>query len=262
MKKTTRRKSKRIRSRLCGVLAFVMILSLCTGCGKKKEEKYVSPSFDEKNTRESSWDNSTVEADYNEASYGDAVLEEKRKAMNFRLPTPPNPDPYYAGYYSETAYANTFLNLAFDGAGSEWYFYDTAKVAQATGQTEDEVINFREGIRKPTDYDTVYFAIMYTRTTASNIIISAINPEKYVMEGLSAGNYLQNVVNKYPGRTVSAAHFLGHDSFVIDIPEEETGVGRRVQYAYEQDGLIILITLTLQKEDKLEDILARFTTLK
>lgn len=239
-----------------------VLLGLLSGCGKKKDEKYASPSFDKTYSQNEHRLDEDVEAEYNEASYGDAAVAEKKEKISFRLPTPPTPVPAYCGYYSDTAYANPFLNLAFDGAGTEWYFYDTAKLAAATGQTEDEVTNFREGIRTPYDYETAYYAIMYTRTTASNIIISSINPDKYKIEGLSAGSYMKSVATKNGGRMLTGAHFLNRDCYVVDIPEAENGVGRRVQYAFDHDDLIILITLTLQKEDKLEDILARFTTLE
>ena len=73
------------------------------------------------------------------------------------------------------------------------------------------------------------------------------------MPNYSSADYLKRVADRYEDVYVRNVTFLGQQYDVIDIPEEESDVGRRVQFAIDRDGLIILITFTIFEGTTLEE---------
>ena len=243
------------------LLIAVMLLGLMTGCGQE-EEQYTSPNFDESNkigtvTDSATESNATMSdavalASVTNATPSDATMTDALVASIS--------DASAMGVYDNNTYFNNLAGFRITG-DEVWTFFDEEGVASASGQSRDDIDNLWSGLKTPYDYDTSYAAIAYNTETGSNIIVSYINPDKYLIEGLNAESYLRKSVDRYEGVVVRNARFAGDDYICVDIPKEETGMGRRTQFAIDKEGLIVLITFTTQKDEELEEAISLFSRL-
>ena len=225
--------------KLSAFLIMCMIVVCMGGCGKEEEEPYVSPSFIE-STESTTEDSVATITDAIPASLTDA------------LPM---------GVYEGNVYYNLLAEFKITVDDNEWRLYDAAGVATATGATEDYVNNLWYGYKSPYDEDTTYAAIAYNVETGSNIIVTYINTESYQMPDFSAQDYLEMASQRYDDLNVSKVMFLGQEYSCLDIPEDQSDVGRRVQFAIDKDGLIVLISFTLHGEMTLEEAVTLLTPL-
>ena len=78
------------------------------------------------------------------------------------------------------------------------------------------------------------------------------------MPDLTAEKYLGMSVSRYENASVGTVKFLGQDYYFLDIPKNDSSVGRRVQLASDHDGLILIVTMTLQEDEELTDAFKLF----
>jgi hypothetical protein len=81
------------------------------------------------------------------------------------------------------------------------------------------------------------------------------------MPDFSAQDYLEMAAQRYDDLHVSNVIFLRQQYCCLDIPEDQSDVGRRVQFAIDKNGLIILISFTLHGEMTLEEAVTLLTPL-
>ena len=90
---------------------------------------------------------------------------------------------------------------------------------------------------------------------------SSSGQTKYNMPDYSAKEYLEMASGKYEDLKVRHVTFLGKKYEVLDIPAEQTNVGRRTQFAIKEEGIIIVITFTMDEDVLLEDAVGLLTPL-
>ena len=252
------------KGRISAVLIGLTILSLLAGCGKKDEEKpYSSPSFKNTSTETASTgDSNEISASItdalNIASYSDATVSD---ASSVKKALASAGDAKLMGVYNDNVYYNSLAEFKITVDGTTWKLFDAREVASATGATKDYVDNLWNGHKSPYDEETSYAAVAYNVETGSNIIVSYINPEKYLMPEFDANEYLKMASERYEDCKVSKVTFLGQGYSCLDVPASQTSVGRRTQFAIDKEGLIILITFTLSEEVELEDAVKLLTPL-
>ncbi|MBP3234004.1 MAG: hypothetical protein J6M65_06235 [Eubacterium sp.] len=251
---------------IAAILIGTMIVSLVS-CGKEEEAPYSSPNFSEKkeDSRKSEVltepDSSitdaiekaqkTDKASPGDASATDAAVEEVPHSVT---------DASAMGMYDKNTYYNTLAGFMITVDNEEWKFYDAAGVASVTGTQVDDIINLWHGYRSPHDSDTTYGAIAYNTKDGSNIIVSYINPEAYLMPDFNSTDYLTMSSSRYESFTISKVTFLDESYMCMDV-KDEAEVGKRTLFAIDRDGLIVLITFTLQDETQLEDAVKLFKPL-
>lgn len=249
--------------KLSAFLIMCMIIVCMSGCGKEEEEPYVSPSFID--STESTTED--LVATITDASISDALMIASftDATMTDASATDAIPasltDALPMGVYEGNVYYNLLAEFKITVDDNEWRLYDAAGVATATGATEDYVNNLWYGYKSPYDEDTTYAAIAYNVETGSNIIVTYINTESYQMPDFSAQDYLEMAAKRYDDLHVSNVIFLRQQYYCLDIPEDQSDVGRRVQFAIDKDGLIILISFTLHGEMTLEEAVTLLTPL-
>lgn len=240
------------KQKLSGVLIGIMLISLLGGCGKEEEEAYSSPSFikpksDTATVSDATINDPDIERALMIASYSDATMSDAEA-----IPAS-NGNALLMGVYEGNTYYNSLAGFKLAVDGRTWKLYDAVELASATGATEDHINNLWYGYNSPYDEKTSYAAIACDTETGSSIIVSYINPDKYLMPDFDAYEYLNMAAKKYEDVNVTRVTFLAQRYACLDIPEEQSNVGKRVQFAIDRDGLIILITFTLSDEKKLED---------
>ena len=243
------------------ILLFTFILS-AVSCGKVEDTPYSSPNFQNSMTEEdteevitkadASITDALMKASLSDASLSDADLE----------PPASLTDASIMGMYDDGAYYNALagFRITADYEDSTWHFYDAAGVASATDASLDHVNNLWHGYKSPYNEDVSYAAILYNSVDGSNIIVSYINPEKYLMPDFNAQKFLGMAASRYDDYTLSYVAFLRKNYWCLDV-KEESEVGRRTQLAIDEEGLIVLITFTLQEETSLQDALTLFSPL-
>lgn len=250
---------KQFRVRTAELLIAGTLISLLSGCGSKKEAttEYISPSFN----NETMSDASSSDASMTDASITDAikaVATVTDATVTDALPASYG-DALPMGVYSNdgTDYYNSIAGFELV-TDSSWKLYSKEQVASATDASLDDISNLWSGIKSPKDEETTYCAIANNITTGSNIIISYISPKAFLMPELNASKYLNMACSRYDGTSIGKVDFLGSEFSYLDIPKTSSSVGRRVQLASDQDGLILLITMTLQDSEELTDALSLF----
>ena len=243
-----------MKKRISAILICMLILSLAGGCGKEKEP-YSSPNFSNNSPDMGTETDATVtDASLNDAlmiaSYTDATMSDA--SASDAVPASLT-DALPMGVYQDNTYYNGLAEFKIEVDGENWRLFDSVEVASATGATADYVSNLWYGYTSPFDEDTTYAAIASNTQSGSTIIVSYISPTSYNMPNYSSADYLKRVADRYEDVYVRNVTFLGQQYDVIDIPEEESDVGRRVQFAIDRDGLIILITFTIFEGTTLEE---------
>lgn len=251
------------KGRISAVLIGLTILSLISGCGKTEEEAYSSPSFKNTSTEtasagDSNEVNASITDALNIASYTDATMTD---SIEVKKALASAGDALPMGVYKDEVYYNSLAEFKITVDGTTWKLFDAAEVASATGATADYVSNLWAGRRSPYDEETSYAAVAYNVETGSNIIVSYVNPDKYLMPGFGAFDYLKMASQRYDECKVSVVTFLGQRYTCLDIPANDNSVGRRTQFAIDKEGLIVLITFTLSEEVELEDAVKLLTPL-
>lgn len=243
-----------MKKRISAILICMMIISLVSGCGKE-EEPYSSPNFSDGNSEvateedatdtDASLNDALMIASYSDASGTDASATDAIPAsLTDALPM---------GVYEDNTYYNGLAEFKLTVDGETWKLLDATEVASATGATVDYISNLWYGYTSPYDEDTTYAAIASNTTTGSTIIVSYVSPSSYNMPNYSAKDYLKMVADRYDGVSVRSVTFLAQKYEVIDVPEDESGIGRRVQFAIDRGDMIILITFTIFQDTKIED---------
>ena len=243
-----------MKKKISAILICMMLISLVSGCGKE-EEKYSSPNFSDNSPGVGTeTDASATDASLNDAlmiaSYTDATMSDA--SATDAVPASLT-DALPMGVYQDDTYFNGLAEFKITVDGQNWKLYDAVEVASATGATADYVSNLWYGYTSPYDEDTTYAAIASNTQSGSTIIVSYISPTSYNMPNYSAHDYLKMVADRYEDVHVRNVTFLGQKYEVIDIPEEQTDVGRRVQFAIDRGGMIILITFTIFDDTTLEE---------
>ena len=123
-----------------------------------------------------------------------------------------------------------------------------------TDATEDEINNYWYGVSSPYATKLTYCAVAYSKETGSNIIISYVNPKAYYMSDLTPVEYLNMTASKYTGLTVSEGPYLGKTYAMLDIPADQSSIGERAQFVTEVEGLLVVITYTVQEGDSLKSL--------
>ena len=77
------------------------------------------------------------------------------------------------------------------------------------------------------------------------------------MPDYNSESFLKMVSSRYENYSLTKVTFLKKKYMCLDV-KEEAEVGRRTQFAIDNDGLIVLITFTLQEGTKLEDAIRLF----
>lgn len=256
MKRRVQKLEKRKMTRkLSAALICVMILGMLCGCGEEEKDPYSSPSFSN-GTRENGTESDSSETDASLtdalmlASYTDATITDA--SSSDAIPASLT-DAMIMGLYQDNTYYNSLADFKITVDGNEWVLFDSAEVASATGATEDYVNNLWYGYRSPYDEDTTYAAIACHRATGSTIIVSYINPASYNMPDYSANEYLKMASAKYDDAAVRTVTFLGQKYECLDVHDVGSGIGRRTQFAIKRDGIIVLITFTMNEDIYLTD---------
>ncbi len=232
------------------LLGFLIMAAGLTACGEQEEEKYVSPTFNTETVKPGeAYTGASTEAPEvipSNLSDGDPV---DISDVNPEISN----DKSIIGFYDGNTYYNPFTGFAITVDGVLWRMYDAVGVAEATGQTEDEVNNQWYGVVSPYSLKTTTCAIAYDADTGSNLIVSYVNPKLYYMQNMTAREYLELSAVQYENVEVLDMEYLGETWSSISIEEQQAGFGRRVQFAIRKKDLIVLLTYTLQGEDTLED---------
>ena len=241
--------------KISAILVAILILSALSGCGKKEEEAYSSPSFSNGSSSEAT----ETEAEEESASLTEALMiasftdststdADKSKDLAATLTDAP-----IMGARTDKVYYNTLAEFKISLDEEGWEFYDAAEVATAIDATADYVNNLWYGYSSPYDEGTTYAAIAYHKDSGSSIIVSYVNPTEYNMPDYSAKEYLKMAAGKYEDLKVRTVTFLGDKYEVLDVPDEQSNVGRRTQFAIKKEGLIVLVTFTTNHDYKLEN---------
>ena len=255
--------SRNKKSRLAAVLILCIILAVAGGCTRQEDEPYSSPSFN---------DGHSSEEQAEDATPMDATLSDALMVASFSDAYPINAsmtdafpasltDAYPVGMYDGNVYYNGMAEFKITVDGERWRFYDAVEVASATGATEDDVNNLWYGYKSAYDLDTCYACIVSNKETGSTIIVSYVNPANYMMPDYTAKQYLSMMVDRYEDVTVRTVTFLGQTYECLDIPAEQTSFGRRTQFAIDKDGLIIIITFTMNGDARLDEAVGMLTPL-
>ena len=244
-----------MKKKISALLVAVLILSVLSGCGKKEEEAYSSPSFSngsktdadasEEEDEDASLTDALLIASYSDATVSDASEVDELTATLTDAPL--------MGVRTEKVYYNTLAEFKITLDTEGWEFYDAAEVATATDSTTDYINNLWYGYTSPYDEGTTYAAIAYHKESGSSIIVSYVNPTEYNMPDYSAREYLEMAAGKYEGLKVRTATFVGDKYEILDVPDEQSNVGRRTQFAIKKEGLIVVVTITTNNDYKLED---------
>ena len=251
------------RTRIACIMIMCVMLVTFASCGAPEEEPYSSPSFS--NERK---ENATEE----EASITDATLSDALMKASYTDAYPINEDiadaypasmtdAYPIGSYDGNVYYNGIAGFKITLDGENWRFYNASEVAAATGATEDDINNLWYGYKSVYDEDTVYACIASNKESGSTIIVSYVNPANYMMPEYTAKEYLSMMVDKYEGVSVRMVNFLGERYACLDIPAEQTKLGRRTQFAMDKDGLIVIITFTMNGDTPLEEAVGMLSPL-
>ncbi len=255
--------SSKKRVKIICALIMCMIFTGLSGCGKEEEEPYSSPSFS---------NNYEQTSEEEEATITDATLTNALMVASYTDAYPVNPevsgifsatmtDAFPAGMYFDNVYYNGLAGFKINVDGEIWSFYDAAEMASATDTTEDYVNNLWYGYKSVYEEDTTYVCIAANKKTGSNIIVSYVNPAKYQMPDYTAKEYLSMMVDRYEDVSVRTVTFLGEKYACLDIPEDQTAFGRRTQFAIDRDGLIIIITFTMNGDTPLEEAVGMLSPL-
>ena len=249
--------------KISAIMIAMLVLASLSGCGKEEEDPYSSPSFsDGKVENGTEGDATETDASLTDAlmiaSYTDATLGDA--SSTYAVPASLT-DALPMGIYEGNTYYNGLAEFKIKVDGDTWRFYDAVEVASATGATEDYVNNLWYGYKSPYDEDTTYAAIVSEKESGSTIIVSYINPSKYNMPDYSAKEYLTMASEKYEDVSVRTVTFLGAKYECLDVPAEQTNVGRRTQFARKVDGMIVLITFTMNEDTAIEDAVSLLSPL-
>lgn len=252
-----------LKKRIAGLMISLMLLSCLSGCGKKDEEPYSSPSFSsgkkqESTEEEASQTDASLTDALAKASYTDA--EHSSASLTDAVPATLT-DASPMGMYQDNVYYNALAEFKITVDDENWKFFSADDVAKATGKSTDFINNLWYGYTSPQDYDTTYAAIASNVETGSTIIVSYINPAKYDMPEFTAREYLEMAANRYDDLHVRTVTFLAQKYECLDISAEKTNVGRRTEFAIDRDGLIILITFTMSPGMELEEAVELMTPL-
>ena len=169
--------------KISAILVAILILSALSGCGKKEEEAYSSPSFSNGSSSEAT----ETEAEEESASLTEALMiasstdADKSKNLAATLTDAP-----IMGARTDKVYYNTLAEFKISLDEEGWEFYDAAEVATAIDATADYVNNLWYGYSSPYDEGTTYAAIAYHKDSGSSIIVSYVNPTEYNMPDYSA----------------------------------------------------------------------------
>lgn len=251
------------KGRISAALIGLMVLGMLSGCGKKQEEAYSSPSFKDSSKEvassgDSEEENASITDALNIASFTDATVSDAKSVKDVLASAG---DAQIMGVYNDKVYYNMLAEFKITVDGTTWKLFNDAEVASATGATKDYVDNLWKGYKSPYDEETSYAAVAYNVETGSNIIVSYINPDKYLMPEFGAFDYLKMASERYEECKVSKVTFLGQAYTCLDVPDSQASVGRRTQFAIDKEGLIVLITFTLSEEVELEDAVKLLTPL-
>ncbi|MBO4864584.1 MAG: hypothetical protein J5517_09465 [Eubacterium sp.] len=241
------------------ILLVTFVFSLAA-CGKVEDEPYSSPNFNKLTTQEdteeviepadASITDALINASFTDASSSDADFE----------PPASLTDASIMGMYEDGAYYNALAGFKISVDDETWHFYDAAGVASATDASIDHINNLWHGYKSPYDEDVSYAAILYNSEDGSNIIVSYINPESYLMPEFDSQKFLGMAASRYEEYNLSWVTFLRKNYWCLDV-KDESEVGRRTQFAIDEEGLIVLITFTLQEETELQDAVSLFSPL-
>ena len=264
-RKKIRKMTRSLKSKTAVLaVAAMMVLSLA-GCGKKEEEPYISPSFNNESDDNQKYDPTVENSSVTDATYGDAELmydaepsgQEMSEAVKASMS-----DPLEAGVYGEGIYYNSMANFAINVNETNWSFYDAEGVASATGLSVEDVDNFWYGYKTTQDAETSYCCIAYDNKTGSNIIVSYVNPSVTLFPEITAEDYLAMALNRYDNLLVKRIKFLGDTWACLDIPADQNPAGRRVCYAKKSGDILILVTFTMQDDQELSEAQELFSRLK
>ena len=188
------------KRKLSAILICCLLMGLLSACGEAEEEKaYSSPSFTTKEeetatSTDSGEENASISDALMIASYTDATVSDADSAVPASLT-----DALPMGVYQDNVYYNGLAEFKITVDGFTWKLYDSVEVASATGATEDDINNLWYGFRSPYEEETTYAAIAYNQETGSNIIVSYVNPEEYLMPEFTARQYLDMAASRYDG---------------------------------------------------------------
>lgn len=248
--------------KVAALLTGLVLVSSLAGCKGNQEAstQYVSPSFDNQTTEiPTMTDASTTDASLTDAIAEAASANDAASAGDAdQLPASLS-DALPMGTYSDDhrTYYNPLGNFKLSMA-EDWQLMDADSVASTTDASVDEISNLWSGLKQPKDFETSFCAIANRQSTGSNIIISYLSPSAYLMPDLTAEKYLGMSVSRYENASVGTVKFLGQDYYFLDIPKNDSSVGRRVQLASDHDGLILIVTMTLQEDEELTDAFKLF----
>jgi len=154
-------------------------------------------------------------------------------------------------------YTNDFANFDIDITDSDWYFYSSDKIAEAVSKSSEEVEAYLSGDKSPYDIDITYCSLVYKASTSSNIIVYYVNPSYYNMsEGMTGKEYLELGASGYEGVEVTEAKLAGRNCGVMQIPRTENSTYSQYMYAFNNEGLIVVISFSIMDDDKLDEAIA------
>ncbi|SEQ45226.1 hypothetical protein SAMN02910369_01797 [Lachnospiraceae bacterium NE2001] len=243
-----------LKKKLTATLVALLLITALSGCGKEEEEAYSSPSFSNGSKQEAT----ESDAEEEDASLTDALMiasftDATASASLTDALTASLTDAPIMGLHEKNVYYNTLAGFKIEVDGNEWKFYNAAEVATAMDASVDYVNNLWYGYTSPYDEGTTYASIASHKESGSTIIVSYVNPENYNMPDYTAKEYLQMAAGKYEDLHVRTVTFLGDKYEVLDVPDEQSNVGRRTQFAIKKEGLIVVITFTTNNDYKLEE---------
>ena len=256
-----------MKNRLTKYISVVLIFSLVliSGCGKKEEEEqYSSPNFSNPRGYDEEYEDSTpldasisdaiMKASFSDASSTDAEISTQSDAASAT-------DASIMGYYDDNTYYNSLADFKITVDNDEWKFYDAAGVASATNADLDYIDNLWAGYKSPYDEGTTYAAIAYNTRNGSNIIVSYVNPSTYLMPEFNAEAYMKMASRRYIDFSVNKVTFLGQSYVCLDVKDEMSVIGRRTQFGIDKEGLIVIITFTMQDEAPIDEAVRLLTPL-
>ncbi|SEG01912.1 hypothetical protein SAMN04487934_106139 [Eubacterium ruminantium] len=165
------------------------------------------------------------------------------------------------GYYEGKTYINEIAGFKFTVDGINWKFYDADSVASAIGVESSEIKDLWEGRISPYDQSQSFCAIAGNKKTGSNIIISYYYVSTDINKDTTAEYYLGVAAKQYEGANVQNINFLGREYSALVIPMEEKSEYQQIRYAIKENGLIIVISFTIGKNDNIDMLEAMFKPL-
>lgn len=248
-----------MKKKIALALAGIMMIAGLSGCGK--DSGMSSPAGDSEQTQDITQEDTTAPEDTQEDTTAPEDTSDTETPDAEGEGGNTSGKTGSVGTFDGNTYTNDLFGFKIEVDGSTWKFYSNSEIASIAGVEEDNLNKLQSGEVSPYDQEISYCAVAYDSTTGTNIIINYFNPDKYGMPELTAKQYLDMGSTSYEGATVTETSFLGRTYAVMDLPQEEgTNYAQRM-YAADQDGMIVMITLTVMSGQSVDEVASMLKTL-